>query len=240
MAEPYDSNARDYYDALSEAYDRQRASVYHQMVDDLELGIVAPYAAGGRVLELGCGTGLLLSRLAEVAAEAIGIDLSEQMAGRARAKGLDVRVANLTSLPFADARFDLTYSFKVLAHVADPARAIAEAARVTRPGGHVVFDLYNRWSLRFLARTVAGPRSVGPGRTEADVFTRWDSPRTVERLLPPDLRLVEIRGVRVLTPFAAVHRWRLVGPALRRAEELASRSPLRYTGGFLVVVLQKR
>lgn len=239
MADPRASDARAYYDALSGSYDQRRASPYHQMVDDLELETVAPYAAGARLVELGCGTGRLLSRLAAVAKEAVGVDVSEGMAARARAKGLDVRIADLGALPFEDASFDLTYSFKVLAHVADPEAAIAEAARITRPGGHVVFDLYNRWSLRFLAKTAAGPRRVGVGRTEADLFTRWDSPRSVARMLPPSLRLLDYRGVRVLTPFAAVHRLPLLGPALRRAERIASRSPLRAMGGFLVLVLRK-
>jgi SAM-dependent methyltransferase len=161
------------------------------------------------------------------------------MAARARAKGLDVRIGDLGALPFEDGRFDLSYGFKVLAHVPDPEAAIAEAARVTRRGGHVVFDVYNRWSLRFLAKTAVGPRTVGAGRTEADLFTRWDSPRSVARMLPPSLRLLDYRGVRVLTPFAAMHRWPLVGPALRRAERIASRSPLRAMGGFLVILLRK-
>lgn len=239
VADTSDSNTRRYYDEFSRSYDEERGHGYHRMVDELEFQVAEPYARDAAVLELGCGTGLILERVAKVAKEAIGIDLSEGMAARARERGLDVRIGSACELPFEDKRFDLTYSFKVLAHVPDVGSAVREAARVTRPGGHLVLEFYNPWSLRYMAKRAAGPRPVGADRTEADIYTRWDSPRAIEALLPPGLALVDFRGVRVLTPVAAVHRIPLLGPGLRRAEELASRSPLRYLGGFLIAVLRK-
>jgi len=174
-----------------------------------------------------------------VAKEAVGIDLSEGMAQRARDRGLDVHIGSVCDLPFEDDRFDLTYSFKVLAHVPDIDAAVREAARVTRPGGHLLLEFYNPWSLRYLAKRVAGPQPIGDDRTEADISTRWDSPRDIPKLLPPNVELVDYYGVRVLTPVAAVHRLPGVARALSRAELLASRSPLRYFGGFLIAVLRK-
>jgi SAM-dependent methyltransferase len=143
------------------------------MIDDLEVQVTTPYARGARALELGCGTGLILARVAEVAREAVGVDLSEGMAQRARDRGLDVHIGSVCDLPFEDEQFDLTYSFKVLAHVPDIVAAVREAAR------------------------------VGDDRTEADIPTRWDSPRDIPKLLPPNVELVDYHGVRVLTPFAA-------------------------------------
>ncbi|MFW2388817.1 MAG: class I SAM-dependent DNA methyltransferase [Polyangiales bacterium] len=239
MADLNDSEVRRYYDEFSRSYDDERGHGYHRMVDDLEFQVAETYARDAAVLELGCGTGLILERVARVAKEAIGIDISRGMAARAIERGLEVRIGSVCELPFEDERFDLTYSFKVLAHVPEVGRAVREAARVTRRGGHLVLEFYNPWSLRYLARRVAGPRRIGAGQTESDVFTRWDSPRAVRALLPPELTLVEFRGVRVLTPVASIHRAPLVGPALRRAEELASGSPLRNFGGFLVAVLRK-
>jgi ubiquinone/menaquinone biosynthesis C-methylase UbiE len=209
------------------------------MIDDLEVQVTVPYARDAHVLELGCGTGLILARVAEVAKEAVGIDLSEGMAQRARDRGLDVRIGSVCDLPFEDEQFDLTYSFKVLAHVPDIDAAIREAARVTRLGGHLLLEFYNPWSLRYLAKRVAGPQPIGDDRTEADISTRWDSPRAIRKLLPPNLELIDYYGVRVLTPFAAIHRIPWVARGLSRAELLASRSPLRYFGGFLVAVLRK-
>lgn len=179
-----EEEARRYYDDFSGSYERERGRGYHRMVDDLEAEIVSRHAGGARVLELGCGTGLILERVAEVAKEAVGIDLSEGMAQHARERGLDVRIGNVCALPFGDDEFDLTYSFKVLAHVPDIDLAIREAARVTRPGGHLLLEFYNPWSLRYLAKRAAGPQRIAERRTEADISTRWDSPRAIRALVP--------------------------------------------------------
>lgn len=235
-----EDEVRRYYDDFSASYERERGHGYHQMVDDLEAQLVCRYAHGTRALELGCGTGLILERVAEVAKEAVGIDLSEGMAQRARGRGLDVRIGNVCNLPFEDDEFDLTYGFKVLAHVPDIDAAIGEASRVTRPGGHLLLEFYNPWSLRYLAKRAAGPQRITESRTESDVFTRWDSPRAIRASLPADLELIDFYGVRVLTPFASVHRLPGFGRGLRWAERRASRSPLRYFGGFLIAVLRRR
>ena len=239
MGERSEQNARRYYDDFSDGYERERGYGYHQMIDDLEVQITAPYARGARVLELGCGTGLILGRIARTAKEAVGIDLSEGMAQQARERGLDARIGSVCDLPFDDEQFDLTYSFKVLAHVPDIEAALREAARVTRPGGHLLLEFYNPWSLRYLAKKVAGPQPVSDDRTEADIFTRWDSPRAIPKLLPPNVELVDYFGVRVLTPFAAVHRIPWMTRGLGSAERLAGRSPLRYFGGFLIAILRR-
>ena len=239
MREEPEQRARQYYDDFSDSYERGRGYGYHQMIDDLEVQVTAPFARDARVLELGCGTGLILARVAEVAKEAVGIDLSEGMAQRAKDRGLDVHIGSVCDLPFEDDQFDLAYSFKVLAHVPDIDSAVREAARVIRPGGHLLLEFYNPWSLRYLAKKAAGPQRIGEDRTEADILTRWDSPRAIPKLLPPNLELVDYYGVRVLTPFAAVHRLPWVARALSKAELAASHSPLRYFGGFLIAVLRK-
>jgi ubiquinone/menaquinone biosynthesis C-methylase UbiE len=239
MREEPEQRARQYYDDFSDSYERGRGYGYHQMIDDLEVQVTTPYARDARVLELGCGTGLILARVAEVAKESVGIDLSEGMAQRAKDRGLDVHIGSVCDLPFEDDQFDLAYSFKVLAHVPDIDSAVREATRVIRPGGHLLLEFYNPWSLRYLAKKAAGPQRIGEDRTEADILTRWDSPLAIPKLLPPNLELVDYYGVRVLTPFAAVHRLPWVARALSRAELAASHSPLRYFGGFLIAVLRK-
>lgn len=230
---------REYYDDFSASYDESRDSPYHRMLDNLEIEIATPFARGRRVLELGCGTGRLLARLEGVAEEAVGVDISEGMVAKARARGLDARIADLRELPFDDGAFDLVCGFKVLAHVEEVKAGIREAARVTSPGGHLLLELYNPWSLRYVAKIIGGPGRISAERTEADVFTRWDSPPSLHALMPRNTEWIEVRGVRVLTPFAGAHRIPLLGRGLRMAERIASRSPLRYFGGFLVVVLRK-
>ena len=169
----------------------------------------------------------------------MGIDLSQGMAARARGRGLDVRIGDLRTLPFEDDQFDLTCCFKVLAHVPEVDTALREAVRVTRPGGHLILELYNPWSLRYLAKKIAGPRRVSSTQTEADIFTRWDSPAAISSLVPAGTEVVDYHGIRVLTPFAALHRIPVLGKVLRRAEALAAHSPLRRVGGFVIVTLRK-
>src|SRR5262245_56918152 len=205
-----EGNSRKYYDDFSAGYERERGRGYHQLLDDLELSVLTPFVKDRRVLEIGCDTGLILGRLARDARDAWGIDLSPGMLQVAQRRGLQAVLASATQLPFADASFDVVCSFKVLAHVPDIAVALSEAARVTRPGGTLVLECYNPWSLRYLAKRIAGPQPISDGRNEADVYTRWDSPLALRALLPDGVALEAFRGVRVFTPAAFVHRLPMV------------------------------
>lgn len=233
------NDAADYYDHFSATYERGREAGYHALIDEIETGLVLPYARGKDCLELGCGTGLILQEVAKVASSARGIDISPGMLEKARARGLDVELGSVTKLPYEDASFDLVYSFKVLAHVEQIGRALAEAARVTRPGGHMAVEFYNPLSLRYLAKRLAGPGAIGDAKNESDLFTRWDPPWVIERLLPAGTKLVDLRGVRVVTPAAAAHRVPVIGQALAALERRSVMSRLRYFGGFLVAIVER-
>src|SRR5438046_7650110 len=94
---------RSYYDDFAGWYEKERHLPYHRMLDDLEVEIVERYGAGKSVLEVGCGTGLILHRTAQFARRAAGIDLSGAMLARAHRRGLDVAQASATALPVATA-----------------------------------------------------------------------------------------------------------------------------------------
>ena len=79
MTTDSDTRSRAYYDDFSKRYERERHHGYHALLDELELDVALPLAEGREVLEVGCGTGLILSRLAGVARRAEGIDLSPGM-----------------------------------------------------------------------------------------------------------------------------------------------------------------
>jgi ubiquinone/menaquinone biosynthesis C-methylase UbiE len=230
---------RDYYDTFSVTYEHGRDQGYHALIDDLEVEIAAEFATGGRVLEAGCGTGRLLNRLAPVAVQAVGADLSRGMLGTARGRGLAVVQADLGALPFPDGAFDLVYSFKVLAHVPHIEDALRELARVVRPGGRLLLEFYNPWSLRYLGKRLKRPTHVGQETTDFDVYTRYDAPTRIGSLLPPGVRLVALRGVRVVTPFAQIFRVPVLARAIAAAERRCVRSPLRYFAGFLIAVAER-
>lgn len=232
-----------YYDEFAARYEEHRdgrdPGGYHDLVDELEVGFVERFGRGRDVLEVGCGTGLLLRRMAAFARSARGVDLSPAMLERARARGLDVVEASATHLPFADASFDVVCSFKVLAHVRDVGLALAEMTRVVRPGGHVLAELYNPVSLRGLVKRIGPAGAVAEGTTERDVYTRFDPPWHIGALKPPATRLVASRGVRIFIPAAAALRVPVLGALLRGGERLFCDSPLRWLGGFWIAALER-
>jgi ubiquinone/menaquinone biosynthesis C-methylase UbiE len=238
------SATRAYYDEFSERYEAERGANrpggYHALVDDLEVSLVERYGAGKAVLECGAGTGLLLERIARFASSAKGIDLSPGMLEKARQRGLDVREASLTKIPFPEATFEVTCAFKVLPHVREIGRALAEMARVTRPGGFVIAEFYNPVSLRGLVKRLGPAGRVSAVAHESDVYTRFDAPWIVPRLLPPSLSLAAVRGVRIVTPSAGAMRVPVVRDALRAIEQRLADTPAAFFAGFYVAVMKKR
>jgi demethylmenaquinone methyltransferase / 2-methoxy-6-polyprenyl-1,4-benzoquinol methylase len=96
--------------------------------------------AGERVLDLGAGTGVSTQELAKSGAWVVGLDISQGMlrAGKRVRPEVPLLAGDALALPFPDASFDaVTISF-ALRNVHDPAAALAEMARVTRPGGRLV------------------------------------------------------------------------------------------------------
>ncbi len=232
---------RTYYDDFAGWYERERHLPYHRMLDDLEVEIVERYARNKQVLEVGCGTGLILDRVARFASHASGIDLSGGMLQKAAHRGLHVAQASATELPIATASVDVAYSFKVLAHIPDIAGAMREMARVVRPGGYVIAEFYNARSLRRLVKAVKPPTAVSEQTHDEHVYTRYDDAAAIKSYLPAELDWVATRGIRVITPVAGVLRVPLLGAAVRWAEHrLADLPGARDHGGFLVAICQRR
>ncbi len=231
---------RTYYDDFAGWYERERHLPYHRMLDDLEVEIVERYAAGKSAVEVGCGTGLILDRVAKFATEAHGIDLSAGMLERATRRGLTVSQASATALPLPAASVDVAYSFKVLAHIPDIAGAMREMARVVKPGGYVIAEFYNARSIRRLVKALKPPTAVSAKTHDEHVYTRYDDATAIRSYLPAGLEWVATRGIRVITPVAAVLRVPLIGAAVRWAEHKLADAPVaRDHGGFLVAICRK-
>lgn len=229
-----------YYDDFSDWYENERHHGYHAMLDRLQIGVAKPLCADRDALEIGCGTGLILKEIAPIARRAVGLDISRGMLEKARARGLDVVEGTATDLPFADESFDSVYSFKVLAHVQEITTAMAEVARVLRPGGRAALEFYNTRSLRYVIKRLKRPHAVSATTTDDQVYTRYDSLADVTGYLPSSLRVDGVRGIRVFTPFAQAHKVPVLGPMLAYAEAVARDNPLTARfGGFMVVMITK-
>lgn len=106
---------------------------------------------GDSCLDVGCGTGPELPALAAAvgaSGRVVGVDRSQALSAAAgrRHPAVELVVADAHRLPFADAEFDACRADRTLQHLADPAAALGEMARVTRPGGRVVVTEF-RWGL---------------------------------------------------------------------------------------------
>lgn len=99
---------------------------------------------GRRLLDAGCGTGRFSTAFTRRGAQVVGLDLDADMltVARSRLVGLCAR-GTIEGLPFPAETFDVTVAVAVLEFVPDPAAAIAELARVTRPGGRIVLGALN-------------------------------------------------------------------------------------------------
>lgn len=176
------------YDRLADRYDRGMAAM--ERVARFERGRWWVGArAHGATLEVGVGTGLNL-RYYGAGVTLTGIDVSPAMLARARRRaeelGLDVtlREADAEALPFSDAAFDTVVFALCLCSIPDDARAIAEAVRVLRPDGTLLFLEHVRSSLlpvRAMQRML-DPLSV---RFQADHLVR----RPLDRVRDAGLRV---------------------------------------------------
>src|SRR5437870_13108125 len=98
------------------------------------------------ILDVGCGPGYVSAAAAERGAIPIGLDFSEEMIAIAKKKfpGVEFQHGDAQNLPFPDNSFDRVVANFALLHLANPERAIAEAARVLKPGGRFGFTTWAR------------------------------------------------------------------------------------------------
>ncbi len=238
-----EDTSRDYYDEFAKVYDKRRGSNvpggYHDLLDELETGFVERFGKQKDLLEVGCGTGLIMERVRRFARSVQGVDLSPGMLARAQERGLQVQQASATELPFSDNSFDVTYSFKVLAHIPEIDQALSEMARVTRPGGVILAEFYNPYSIRGLLRHLGPAKKIGTTKNEADVFTRFDSPLRARKLTPPGCQFEGARGVRIVSPAAQLVDMRGIGRLFYSAEKLLADTQLSALAGFYIAQYRK-
>ncbi len=120
------------------ATEEQQLPTYEEAIRRLVIG------AGTRVLEVGCGSGVFLRAAADRGAHVAGIDSSETLVelARARVPTAEVVVGDLQTLPYADDTFDVVAGFNSFFFAADMVAALREAARVAKPRGAVLVQVW--------------------------------------------------------------------------------------------------
>jgi 2-polyprenyl-6-hydroxyphenyl methylase/3-demethylubiquinone-9 3-methyltransferase len=122
-------------------------------INPLRLGFIDQQAqlSGKRVLDVGCGGGILAESMVQRGAEVTGIDLGEKALKVARLHSLesgvkvDYRLVAVEALAVEEPEsFDVVTCMEMLEHVPDPAAVISACSRLVKPGGHVFFSTINR------------------------------------------------------------------------------------------------
>jgi len=140
----------------------------------LALRAVPAARPGARALDVGCREGIQSAWLAARGYTVIGVDKEPRCA-----HGIEVDLDQ--GLPFPDAHFDVVWCSEVIEHLRDPAPAVAELRRVTRPGGTMVLTTPNSWFwLAWLLCAVGLTPKRVQNADHKHFFTRGD----IRRLFP--------------------------------------------------------
>ena len=169
--------------------------------------------AGLRILDIGCGGGILSEPLARLGAQMVGADPAEENIEAARthaqASGVAVDYRAITAEELAEAgeRFDVVLAMEVVEHVADVPAFVATCAAMVKPGGLMIAATLNR-TLKSFALAIVGAeyvlRWVPRGTHQWDKFVK---PEELEAAIEGSgLRVIGERGV-IYNPFA--DRWQL-------------------------------
>ena len=158
-----------HFDEIAGVYDASLPSHVVEHYLRKRTRFVREHCPRGRGLDVGCGTGVLASRLAAAGYDMSGVDPSEGMLAvlRARDPDIDAKQASGTALPFPDATFDLVLSVATLHHITAPddvRRTLGEMVRVSRPGGRILVwdhNPRNPYWRRLMARV---PQDTGEER----------------------------------------------------------------------------
>jgi SAM-dependent methyltransferase len=180
---------------MAEAFKAIGADGYDRIMGRISVRLAPAFigfagrAPGERILDVGCGTGSLTFALAGFGdhGEIVGVDIGEPFLAAARERNTDprtsFRVADASSLPFADGHFDRALSQLVLQFVPDSLAAVQEMRRVVRPGGTVsacVWDAYGGqphirmiWDAAAVLGLIDAHAIIRPLSTEGEMAALW-------------------------------------------------------------------
>lgn len=190
--------------------------------NDMLRSFLAP-KRGELVADLGCGSGRAVLWNRDLGADVIGIDIAPFFSHDARQQ-IDLMLADLRQLPFADDTFDKAWSLDVLEHLSPEALAgmLSEAARVLKPGG----GLFVYTHVRKNAPVAAGLKWINKLARQLE---RWD-------LI--DLRQERLRKSDHLNPLEDIpHLERVVAAAGFRIERIRYYTPI--VGGFVENIMMR-
>jgi ubiquinone/menaquinone biosynthesis C-methylase UbiE len=221
---------------------------------DRRLSLISQYVElrAKRILDIGCGLGMYVSRFRQFSDDVYGVDIDPEKISRASEWLPNLRVAPAERLPFDDESFDVLLLNEVIEHVDDDRRTVQEAYRVLAPGGHIIIYAPNRMYPFethgfFFAGKYHGPCNL-------PIVANW-VPDPVRDYFAPHVRIYTQAEVRDLFEglnvefvvqshiFPGCDNWAergLAGRLFRDVMHLAEDSPLRRFGISHFFVVRKR
>lgn len=174
-------------------------------INPLRLNYIVERArlAGRRVLDVGCGGGILAESMARRGAAVTGIDMGEAPLAVAQLhqleSGVEVDYRQLTAEELAAAEpadFDVVTCMELLEHVPDPASVIGACGRLVKPGGHVFFSTINRNPKSYLFAIVGAEHVLRLLPRGTHDFNKFIRPSELDAWLrAADLDILDLRGV---------------------------------------------
>lgn len=155
-------------------------------INPLRLEWIARHASleGARVLDVGCGGGILAEAMARRSAQVTGIDLSEKALRVAELhlheSGLSVRYEK-AAVEDVSGEFDVVTCMELLEHVPQPASMVSACARLVRPGGRVFFSTINRNPKAYLFAVVGAEYVLGLLPKGTHDYQRFIKPSELSR-----------------------------------------------------------
>jgi 2-polyprenyl-6-hydroxyphenyl methylase/3-demethylubiquinone-9 3-methyltransferase len=184
-------------------------------INPLRLGYVQSHVrlAGKKVLDVGCGGGILAESMAVAGAEVTGIDMGEEPLRVAELHtletGVEVDYRQTTAEALADempGAFDVVTCMEMLEHVPDPGSVVAACARLVRPGGHVFFSTLNRNPKSYLFAIIGAEYLLNLLPHGTHDYARFIRPAELDRWVrATPLRIVELTGL-TYNPLTRVYR----------------------------------
>ena len=136
---------RSLWDRQAPAYDRRNLKVYESAYDLSIQRARAVLSPEHKVLEIGCGTGIIALGIAPLVKSVVATDISPQMVAVAKSKAESLSITNVEfracdgyALPYDDQAFDAVLLFNVLHFVKEPTTLLREAHRLLKPSGYLV------------------------------------------------------------------------------------------------------
>lgn len=187
-----------HFDEIATAYDASLPTHVTEHYLRKRVSFLRAVRPAGRVLDVGCGTGVLAQRLSELGYEVVGVDPSEGMLDvlRARCPEVEAVRASGSALPMPSEQFDLVFSVAAMHHIAAPEevrRTLGEMVRVCRPSGRVVVwdhnprNPYWPWLMARVPQDTGEERLIGEDELTAGLTAAGAQVLSIQQLgLVPD------------------------------------------------------